>query len=252
MIKLSDLTQYLNQLLTPAAVQDYCPNGLQVGGRESIQKILTGVSATQALFEKAIEEKADTILVHHGFFWKNESPCVVGVRYKRLHTLLQNNISLIAYHLPLDLHSELGNNVQLGQLLDILLERRFRAMGVEGLGFLGNLKKPISPELFSQQIEAKLDRIPIHIPGNSPQISKVAWCTGAAHGVLEDAITQGADTFITGELSESSVNLARDAGIHLYGAGHHATERYGIKALGEHLAQKYSLDHTFVDIDNPI
>lgn len=251
MIALSDLIAYLNELLVPMTVSDYCPNGLQVAGREKIGKIITGVTACQELLEEALAEKADAVLVHHGYFWKNENPCITGIKYNRLHTLLQHGINLLAYHLPLDLHPEYGNNVQLARVLDLKITGRFRAGGIEGLGFLGALQSPMSGEDFADYVAKKLQRTPTHIAADRP-IKTIAWCTGAAHSFLEDAIAQGVDAYLTGELAESSVHLARESGVHLFGAGHHATERYGVAALGEHLAQHFHLQHRFIDIDNPV
>jgi dinuclear metal center YbgI/SA1388 family protein len=247
----SSLLHYLNALLKPELFLDYCPNGLQVSGIDSISTIVTGVSACQALIDEAIRLKADALLVHHGFFWKGEDPCVVGMKRCRLSALLENNINLIAYHLPLDAHPELGNNFQLAQQLNIHIDKK-SLKNPMNLCWHGEFKKPLSPEALSRLITEKLNRAPLHIPGAAKEINNIAWCTGAAQDEIETALSLGVDAFITGEVSERTVHFARENGLHFYAAGHHATERYGIKALGEHLAKKFKIKATFVDIDNPV
>ena len=250
MIKQNDLQIYLNELLEVEKIKDYCPNGIQVEGKKDIKTIITGVTACQDLLNSAVEKNADAVLVHHGYFWKDENPCITGMKKNRLQTLLQRDINLFAYHLPLDLHNEFGSNVQLAKILNISIDNRFMAGGYE-LGFIGKLPKTMTGESFAEHITRTLDREPFHIASNN-KISTVAWCTGAAQDFLQEAFYQNVDAYLTGEVSERTVHQAREYNIHFYACGHHATERYGVQALGEHLASKFDLSHEFVDIDNPI
>lgn len=248
MESISTITNYLDGLLESKNFSDYAPNGLQVQGKDEIRKIVSGVTATQAFIEKAIEEKADAILVHHGWFWDKEDPRIIGMKYKRLKLLMDHDISLLAYHLPLDAHPEFGNNAQLAKRLDIQIED---VMDKQGVGNYGRLPEYISLEKFGDIIEKKLSRKPTLISGGDHAIRKVAWCTGGAQSWIEKAAEAGVDAYISGEISEQTVHVAREMGIHYIAAGHHATERYGAKALGEHVAAKFGLSHEFVDIDNP-
>lgn len=251
MIERKALLQYLNSLLEPEGFRDYAPNGLQVQGRDEIRTLVSGVTATQALIDRAVELKADAIFVHHGYFWKGEEPSIVGMKYNRIRALLKHDINLFAYHLPLDAHPELGNNAQLAQRLGLVVEAGLDPMERRPVGNIGVLAKPVSVKQFAATIEAALDRAPLVVDGGSHDISKVAWCTGGAQGYIEKAVAMGADAYISGEISEQTVHVARECGIHYFAAGHHATERYGARAVGEHLAAKFQLNHEFVDIDNP-
>ena len=248
-MKREALVSYLNGLLEPMKFRDYCPNGLQVEGREEIQRIVTGVTASQDLIDAAIAEGADAVLVHHGYFWKGEDGSITGIRRKRLGTLIQHNISLLAYHLPLDAHPMLGNNAQLANLLDWLPEGRF---GDQEIGWFGRLGQPTSLSALSMNISEKLGREPLVIGDDAQHISKIAWCSGGAQSYLEQAILLGVDCYVSGEISEQTVHLAKENGVAYIAAGHHATERYGVKALGEHLAEKFNLDCRFVDLTNPV
>lgn len=252
MISRRELSAYLDQLLSVEKVSDYCPNGLQVEGRETIRVIVTGVTASLALIERAIELKADAILVHHGYFWKNESPIIVGSKKARLAKLLGNDLNLFAYHLPLDTHPELGNNAQLAQVLNIQVNKSVTVDRCEHLLWLGELEQPVSGEIYARQLELKLGHSPLHIPGTTKPIQQLAWCTGAAQSYLEKAADLGVDAFISGEVSEATYHLAHERGIHYFAAGHHVTERYGIKALGQHLSEQFGLEHQFVDLPNPV
>lgn len=249
-MKLHQLNDYLLQLLQPATFKDYCPNGLQIEGKSNINKIISGVSACQQLIDVAVEKKADAILVHHGYFWNAENPCIVGMKKNRISTLLNNHINLFAYHLPLDAHLELGNNVQLAKVLNIQVN--FSEERKNNLLFSGTLNKPMNGAEFSTFLAQKLQREPLFISGNDSVIKKLVWCTGSAQDFIEEAYLLGADAFLTGEASERTVHFARENNINFYAAGHHATERYGIKALGEHVAEQFGLEHEFVDIDNPV
>lgn len=251
-VQLHDLVNYLDDFLNVSAFQDYCPNGLQVEGRPEINKIITGVTANQALIEQAIEQGADAILVHHGFFWKGEAPEIVGMKAARIGLLMRNNISLLAYHLPLDAHAALGNNVQLAKLLGLTLEGGLNKQEVLPIAVQGVLQKPCQLSVLGQQIAAKLQREPLMIGDLSKNIERVAWCTGAAQSYFSAACDAGVDCFITGEISEPMVHIAEERGVAYISAGHHATERYGVMALGEHLAAQFSLHSQFVDINSPV
>lgn len=252
MVLLQDLVNYCNQLLVIDQFQDYCPNGLQVEGKSQIETLVSGVTASQALIDAAIEQSADAIVVHHGFFWKGENPCVVGMKRRRLQTLLTSGVSLLAYHLPLDAHDSLGNNAQLGRLLGFTVRGGFGGGRGPDIALHGELHAPVSPQQLSELIARQLGRVPLHVAGHCEHITKVAWCTGAAQSYIEQAVALGADAFISGEISEQTVHVARETGIHYYSAGHHATERYGVKALGDHLAEHFSIEHRFIDIENPV
>ena len=251
MVTLKELTVYTNTYLQIDCFQDYCPNGLQVEGKGNIKRLITGVTASQALLDAACEKDADVILVHHGYFWRNEDTRVVGIKRTRLATLLQNNISLLAYHLPLDTHPEVGNNVQLGKLLGIEIDGVLQRDSQSVCGSVGHLPTAISAEQFAQILNEKLSRTCTHVHAGPPDIAVIGWCTGAGQGFIELAVEQQLDAYISGEISEPTTHIAREAGIHYFAAGHHATERYGVQALGKHLAQKFGLSHEFVDMDNP-
>lgn len=243
------LERYLAELLQTAQFTDYCPNGLQVEGRERIHRLVTGVSANQALIKEAIHQKADAILVHHGYFWKNEASPLTHIKKQRLALLLSHDINLFAYHLPLDAHMTLGNNVELGRMLGI---EGIKSFGEQGVLFSGELPTPLSLDEFAKKIATSLQRTPLVIGEGSRAIKKIAWCTGGAQGYFHQIVTQEVDVYITGEASEPVTALARESGVAFIAAGHHATERYGIKALGEHLAATFDLEHIFIDIDNPV
>jgi dinuclear metal center YbgI/SA1388 family protein len=252
MITQQKLLNFLNDLLSPELFKDYAPNGLQVGGNNEIHKIVTGVTASLDFLKIAAQKNADAVIVHHGYFWKGEDPCVVGVKQQRLLQLLNNKINLFAYHLPLDAHQQFGNNVQLAKLLEINITDEFSAGEKPALGKIGELPKPTAATEFSAFISQKLNRDPLHIAVNDQPIKKIAWCTGAAQDFIEAAAHSGADAFISGEISERTFHLAKELNIHYYAAGHHATERYGVKALGEHLNEQFAIDVEFVDVPNPV
>ena len=252
MIDLDELILYSDDLMKVDNFKDYCPNGLQVEGKSDVQKIVTGVTACQTLIDVAAEAGADAILVHHGLFWKGDNPCVVGMKQRRLQRLLTEDISLIAYHLPLDAHPSMGNNTQLAELLEFGIDGEFGHDGGPEIAMYGDVGQPIAPEAFAEHLNTSLGRQPLHIPGAATEIETVAWCTGAAQNYIESAIMLGVDAFLTGEISEHTVHVARESGIHFYAAGHHATERYGVQALGTHLADRFELEHEFIDVDNPV
>jgi len=245
-MKIDALNNYLNVLLQPERFSDYCPNGLQVEGKQEINKIVTGVTASMDLLQAALQANADAVLVHHGYFWRGESLPITGIKKRRLQFLLQYEINLFAYHLPLDAHAELGNNVMLAKQLDLKVTKWAEMLA------LAELSQPQTLQTFTAHIEAKLKRKPQVIGDLKKPIKKIAICTGAAQGYIKQAVAAGVDVYISGEISEQTVHIARETGMSYISAGHHATERYGIQALGEHLAQKFGISHEFLDIDNPV
>lgn len=250
MIRLECLVDYTNKLLE-SNFQDYCPNGLQVEGKNEVRKLVSGVTASFALLEAAVAAQADAIVVHHGYFWKGENPCITGMKQQRLHLLMTHDISLLAYHLPLDDHPVYGNNAQLGKLLGFRAEGKFGSVGQPPIACHGQLSDPMSGNAFAHYLEEKLGRVPLHIPGKLELIRSIGWCSGAAQDYIEQAALQGLDAYLTGEVSEQTVHIARETGIHFFAGGHHATERYGAPALAGHLAEVFQLEHEFIDIDNP-
>lgn len=256
MVSCDELLAACNRRLGPERFQDYTLNGLQVGGAQRVRRLMTGVTACQALLDEAVAWDADLVLVHHGFFWKNEPVAITGMKRRRLAALLNNDIGLLAYHLPLDAHPELGNNAMLGKRLGKRLG--FEVAGCvddeSGLGLLwhGELSTPMAPAALARQVGACLAREPLLIEAPvASDIRRVAWCTGGAQDMIAAAAEAGMDAFISGEISERTTHLARELGIHYLAAGHHATERYGVQALGAWLAEEFGLEHRFVDIDNP-
>lgn len=251
MITRDKLLEYCSGLLSVNSFRDYCPNGLQVEGRAEIRKIVAGVTASQALIDAAVERGADTLLVHHGYFWRGEDPVVQGMKRRRLATLLANDINLIAYHLPLDAHPEYGNNVGLGRALGFTNPEIVDDFADPGLLWQCELAQPLTPSELATRIGTALERDPLHIEGAPESIERVVWCTGGAQQYIEAAVDLRADAYITGEVSEQTTHTARECGIHFFAAGHHATERFGARSLAAHLADKFSLHSEFVDIPNP-
>jgi dinuclear metal center YbgI/SA1388 family protein len=249
MTGLVELENYTGQLLEAARFRDYCPNGLQVEGRPQVGHLVSGVSASLALLEAAIAAGADAILVHHGYFWRNEPAPIVGLKRRRLALLLKNEVSLLAYHLPLDAHAQLGNNAQLAGLLGFETEGWF---GEQSIAAYGRLSQPLPLSGLAAEMEHRLARKPLVIGDDAAIIRRIAWCSGAAQDYLDEAVNLGVDAFVTGEVSERTVHLARESGVAFISAGHHATERYGVKALGDHLARHFGLKHSFIDIPNPV
>ena len=249
---LSELVRYADEFLRCSDYKDYCPNGLQVEGREQVSRLATGVSASQALLDAAIEWGADAIVVHHGYFWQGERAEVVGMKRRRLAALLGSDVSLLAYHLPLDGHPQVGNNARLGQLLGLEQWAPLQPGVPASVGNIGSLAVAQSAGELVKRLEQILGREALHIGDPTSLVRQIGWCTGAAQGYIDAALAAGADMFITGEASEQTVHTAREEGIHFVAAGHHATERYGVQALGEHLAEKFALEQRFFDLDNPV
>jgi len=251
-MKNADLESYISNLLKVSAFKDYAPNGLQVEGKTEIKTIVTGVTASQALIDEAIRLQADALLVHHGYFWPGEPPSLKGMKGRRIRSLIKNDINLLAYHLPLDAHIHLGNNAQLGKQLGVTGIAPIDPDNPECLVFHGYLVEPMMASEFATHIANVLFRMPMISHEPMQKIQHIAWCTGGAQSYLQQAIDYGIDAYITGEVSEHTVHTARENNVVFYAAGHHATERYGIKALGEWLQQQFNdLDVQFIDIDNP-
>lgn len=250
MVGIVELQTHCDQLLASADFDDYCPNGLQVEGDRPVSKLVTGVTASQALVDAALSQDADALLVHHGYFWKGESPCLVGMKGTRVRALVRAGVSLLAYHLPLDAHPELGNNRRLADVLEIV-DPQPTALG-KGLVWRGRLDPPMPGRDFARAVERALGRVPLHIVAHDRPIRSLAWCTGAAQGFIEDAAVLGVDAYLSGEISEQTTHQARELGLDYFAAGHHATERYGVQALGEHLATRFGVEHCFVEVENPV
>jgi dinuclear metal center YbgI/SA1388 family protein len=243
-----ELDSYLRTLLEADRFKDYGPNGLQIEGGATVRKLVSGVTASQSLIEAAIAAKADAVLVHHGLFWRGHDGRLTGWLKRRVQALLAHDISLFAYHLPLDAHPALGNNAQLGARLKFSADARF---GDQDLGFIGAPAQPLTTAALAALVQFRLGRAPVLVEGDGRPIRRVAWCTGGAQGFFEAAIAAGADAYLTGEISEPQAHIARETGVAFYACGHHATERYGAPALAEHAAQRFGLEHEFIDIDNP-
>ena len=246
MVNREELKNYCNTYLDIDKFKDYCPNGLQIEGSLNITKIVSGVSANLELIERAIEEKADAIFVHHGVFWDNESKTISGAKRAKIALLLKHNINLFGFHLPLDDHDEVGNNVELGRRLGI----KNMEPVAGGLLWQGELNTNISD--FSKLIEEKLDRAPQVFGKQSGKIKKISWCTGAAQGFIEDAINLNVDLYLSGEVSEKTPAVAKENNITFISAGHHATERYGVQALCNHLSSQFKLQHHYIEVDNSV
>ena len=251
-MKRHEFITLLDDLLLPNTVNDYCPNGLQVEGSSEITKVITGVTASQALIDEAIKRKANCILVHHGYFWKGESQTITGLKMRRIKSLLMHDINLLAYHLPIDIHPELGNNAQLGNLLQVNNVQCHPGLKPNGIVMWGELAAEIDANSFHQNLASVLQREPVHVSANSSRtIKKIAWCTGGGQGYIDACVELGVDAFVSGEISEQTTHSARELDIHYFAAGHHATERYGVKAIGEYLSRLSDVDVEFVDIPNP-
>ena len=237
-----------DQWLQASSFKDYGPNGLQVEGRATLHNVVSGVTASLALIEAAIEAKADLIVVHHGLFWRGQDGRLTGWLGRRVQQLMRHDINLLAYHLPLDAHPEVGNNAQWGLRLGLGIEGRF---GEQQLGCWGTAAQPRLWPVWLEQVEQLTGRTPVGVAGDGRPLRRVAWCTGGAQGHFEAAIAAGADLYLTGEISEPQAHLARETGVAYLACGHHATERYGVQALGEHLARRFGLQHRFIDLPNP-
>ncbi len=238
--------KYLQDLLKPELFKDYGPNGLQVEGAPQVHRIASGVTASLAFIEQAVQWGADSVLVHHGLFWRGQDGRLTGWLAARVRLLMAQGINLWAYHLPLDAHAELGNNAQLGLRLGLQADGRF---GEQQLGLAA--PADLSLHDLAARTQAALGRAPLVLPGDGRPLRRVAWCTGGAQGYFEAAVAAGADAYLTGEISEPQAHLARETGVAFLACGHHATERYGAPAVAAHVASHFGLEHRFIDIDNP-
>lgn len=252
MITREALSSYLETYLQCSRIQDYAPNGLQVEGRSSIKKIFTAVTANLNSIQIAIQSNADALIVHHGYFWKGEPSVVTGMKRARLQALLNADLNLFAYHLPLDIHLELGNNAMIGQLLELNNIQSLQIGAVPNLLWMGTFSHPIAPKELSTFLEKKFNRLPLMVQPHAKPIQTIAWCSGGAQDYLSEAHRLGADAYLSGEIAERTYYESQELGIHYFAAGHHATERLGIQALGQHLSSKFDLEHIFIDSNNPI
>lgn len=246
---LSELRDYIESLLEVSRFRDYCPNGVQVEGRPEVRRIASGVTASQRLLDAAAAWGADAVLVHHGYFWRGEEASIVGIKKRRIAHLLQHDVSLLAYHLPLDAHPELGNNAQLAGRLGFIERGRF---GEQNIACHGEPAEAETLARLAARIGGVLQRAPLVIGAGDRVVRRIAWCTGAAQDYHEQAVALGVDAFLTGEISERNVHIAEETGVAFIAAGHHATERYGVQALGQHLAAHCAVEHRFFDMDNPV
>lgn len=248
MARRSEIDSYLSALLQTASFKDYGPNGLQVEGRDEVRRIVSGVTASRALIDAAIDVGADAVLVHHGLFWRGHEGRITGWLKQRVQRLLAHDISLYAYHLPLDAHPEWGNNAQFGARLGVIADARF---GEQSLGFIGTPAESTSVAALADRVRQLSNRMPTCIEGDGRPLTRLAWCTGGAQSYFESAIAAGADAFVTGEISEPQAHLARETGVAFIACGHHASERYGAPALGVHLATHFGIEHRYIEIENP-
>ncbi|RYY78837.1 MAG: Nif3-like dinuclear metal center hexameric protein [Moraxellaceae bacterium] len=252
MVELNQLLTWCNNTLNVKAFKDYCPNGLQIEGSHTVHKIVTAVTASQEAIDAAIAAHANVLMVHHGYFWKGEPEPLTGIKGQRIKKLMQHDISLIAYHLPLDAHVTLGNNAALADLLDMTITGPLDPTENQPIGNVGELPAPMSIDAFMTHLTERLQRTPLHLSGSSTTIQKVGFCTGAAQDFIVKAAALDCDAYISGEVSERTYHDAKELGIHYFACGHHATERGGIQRLGLALAQQFNLDVTFMDFDNPV
>jgi len=247
-----DLVAHLDEFLAAGSGRDYCPNGLQVEGRVAVGKIVVGVSACQELFEEAAQQRADAVLVHHGLFWEKDPRPLVGLLYRRIRILIDAGINLIAYHLPLDRHDQVGNNILAAHRFGISRPEPFGEYDGLSIGFGGTLDEPMDPEAFALRCEEVFGQRPMTFAAGPDRIDRAAFVSGAAENLLHEAVAQGYDAFVTGEVSEWVMNVARESGVHFFAAGHYATERLGVQALGDHVARTFGIDVDFVDVPNPV
>jgi len=250
-IELQQLVDWCEQTLGSEQFKDYCPNGLQVEGRASVRKIISAVSASQSVIQLAIEAQADAILVHHGYFWKGEDAVLTGMKADRIRQLMQHDISLIAYHLPLDAHPTLGNNIALADLLGFTTTGSLQPNQAQPIGNVGTCA-PMNALQMSAHLTQQLGRPILHLDGGPAQIQRIGWCTGGAQDLIHAAHAQGCDAYISGEVSERTFYEAQELGIHYFACGHHATERGGVQRLGQAIAEQFTICVQFVDTGNTV
>jgi dinuclear metal center YbgI/SA1388 family protein len=251
-MQLKQLCDFCSDYLRVDDFSDYCPNGLQVECTDEVNHIVAGVTASLDLIEAAIEAKADTILVHHGYFWKDEAQPLTGFKGRRIRALIKNNINLLAFHLPLDAHPQVGNNVQLARVMGWEVQDSFGSLGLHDIVLSGALKSPMTLDELSASIAQRLDTRPLAIAAGDRPVHTIAWCTGAAQNYIDQAAERGIDAFVSGEVSEHTFHYAKEAGIHYIAAGHHATERYGVQAFAALIAERFDVQQQFIDIPNPV
>lgn len=250
---LLQLVADLDELLDAEAVRDYCPNGLQVEGSADVQRVVTAVSASRALFTRAADHGADAIIVHHGLLWNGtEPPRLIGTFRERVRLLLANSMSLIAYHLPLDRHLELGNAAQLGRRLGLTELEPFAEHQGASAGVCGVFPEPVDADEFFSAVAEVTDREPQIFEGNRREITSVGIVTGAAEREYHQAVAAGLDAYITGEATEWVMHQAAEDGVHFVAAGHYATERFGVRALGRWMAAEHGLDVEYIELPNPV
>jgi dinuclear metal center YbgI/SA1388 family protein len=251
-MRLKQLCEFCDDYLSVGDFNDYCPNGLQVEASDEVSRIVSGVTASLDLIEAAIAQQADTLLVHHGYFWKGEAQPISGFKGRRIRALIKNNLNLIAYHLPLDAHPEVGNNAQLARVMGWRVEGSFGSVGLHDIVLSGSLSSPMTLDELSASVAGRLNTKPLSISSGDKPIRTIAWCTGAAQSYIEQAAERGIDAFISGEVSEHTFHFAREAGIHYIAAGHHATERYGVQALAGVIEERFGIPQQYIDIANPV
>lgn len=251
MITLDALVAEADRLLEPHRFKDYCPNGLQVQGCAKVRKLVSGVTASRAFIEQSIKQGANALLVHHGCFWNQDPMPLVGMKYHRIKALLAADVSLLAYHLPLDAHRKYGNNAQLAKSLNLHITDDLEPGNACNIGFVGRLDKSMRATEFAELLHQRLERVPTHIGSPDESISTIAWCSGGAQSYFKHAVRHKVDAYLTGEISEQNTHEAREHGIHYFAAGHHATERGGAQAMGAYLAKKFELEYEFIDVANP-
>ncbi|WP_130803047.1 Nif3-like dinuclear metal center hexameric protein [Acinetobacter ihumii] len=252
MANLNDIIKWCDQTLLSAEFKDYAPNGLQIEGKADVKRIVSAVTASETAIDAAIELKADLLLVHHGYFWKGEPYPITGMRGNRIKKLIQHDISLVAYHLPLDTHPTLGNNVAIADLLELQDIEALDSSERHPIGNIGYLKQAVSPEEFQHKLQQVFDFNIVHLPANKSSIHKVGFCTGGAQDFIAKAALQNCDAYLSGEISERTFYEAQELNVHYFACGHHATERYGVQRLGKALADQFSLEYHYVELNNPV
>jgi dinuclear metal center YbgI/SA1388 family protein len=252
MARRDEIVAHLDELLDARSWDDYGPNGLQVIGRDEVELVVTGVSAHRDLFERAAAAGAGMVLVHHGIFWRS-TPQAVGAQMRgRLKALFDADMSLVAYHLPLDAHEEVGNNALICAELGLERGERFGEAAGRPIGFVGVASEPLPVTTLVERCAAAFGRAPLHLPGGRSEVSRVGIVSGGGGDALADAAALGLDALITGEPEEPAMADAAETGVHFLACGHYATETFGIRRLGEVVAERFGIEHRFVEIPNPV
>ena len=252
MATLADIIQWCDSTLKSHEFKDYAPNGLQIEGKTEVNKIVCAVTASQTAIDAAIAQGADLLLVHHGYFWKGEAYPITGMRGKRIKSLIQHDISLVGYHLPLDSHPTLGNNAAITDLLKLQNIEALDPTERHPIGNIGYLKSAMSPEAFKAFVSERLGFDAIHLPCDKSTIQKVGFCTGGAQDYIAKAALQNCDAYISGEVSERTFYEAADLGVHYYACGHHATEKYGVQRLAKAISEQFNIEYSYFELNNPI